>query len=660
MLEILYMRKTLSVCLLTGSFLVLSCGYLSETGGGGSATDLQPRGPVSLDKNDYPVFPDADAGADPSVSAQEGGKGFTGEGWETNTEFDFIGDPRAVKGGLLREAIPSFPGTLRMVGPEANTHLNYYVLGALVYETLLGLHPTTLEYIPVLASHWQVSPDKMTYRFRINPNARWADGQPVTAEDVVASWTFVMDEGLQSPSSRMTYGKFEKPVAESKYIVRVKSIKVNWRNFYYFSGLTIFPAHVLKDVDGATYLRDYDFKMLPGTGPYVVREEDIDKGNSLTLRQRTDYWAEKHRRNVGLYNFEQVKEIVVRDRNLEFEMFKKGDLDYHVVNRAQMWVEELDFDNIQRGLVQKRKIFNYEPNGIQGLAFNMRNIPFDDIRVRRALFHLFNREQIVEKLMYNEYTLQHSYYAGGVYENPDNPKVLYDPELALNLLAEAGWRNRDERGRLVKGGQPLEIEILYGSQTSERFFTVYQEDLRKVGITLNLRLVTPETLWKLVLDRQFGIVSMGWGALLFPNPETSYHSSLADVNGTNNITGVKNSRIDEITEAYDGMFELDERIAGIQEIDGILADLYPYMLEWLAPFKRVVYWNKYGYPKGYFSRIGDYTDIPSLWWIDPEKLEQLDQAQRDPNIQLEVGPSEDRYWLDFNQVEQQTNPTETP
>ena len=654
------MRKVLYICLMSGFLAALGCSYL-DIGGGGSAPGLEPRGPVSMDKNDYPVFPDADAGADPAVSAEQGGRGFTGEGWETNTEFDFIGDPRAVKGGLLREPIGSFPGTMRMVGPESNTSLNYYVLGALVYETLLGLHPTTMGYIPALATHWQISPDKMTFRFRINPNARWSDGQPVTAEDAVASWDLNMDEGLQSPMDQMVWSKFERPVAESKYIVRVNSAKVNWQNFLLFStSLQLFPAHVLKDVDAATYLRDYNFKMLPGTGPYLVREEDIDKGNSLTLRKRQDYWAEKHRRNVGLYNFEQVKEIVVRDRNLEFEMFKKGDLDYYIVNRAQMWVEELDFDRIQRGLIQKRKIFNHDAIGVQGLAFNMRRVPYDDIRVRKALFHLFNREQLIEKLMYNEYQLQNSHYAGGVYENPNNPVVLYDPELALNLLAEAGWRNRDERGRLVKNGQPLEIELLYRSQTSERIFTVYQEDLRKVGITLNLRLVTPEAQWKLVLDRQFEMVSMLWGGSLFPNPEVEYHSSLADPNGTNNITGIKNRRIDEITEAYNEMFDLDERIAAVREIDGILANLYPYILEWTAPFKRVVYLNKFGYPEGTFTRIGDYSDIPSVWWIDPERLEQFDQAQRDPDIQLEVGPSEDRYWLDFAQVEQQTNTTETP
>ncbi|MCZ6769702.1 MAG: extracellular solute-binding protein [Acidobacteria bacterium] len=650
------MRKILYICLMSGWLAALGCGYLSETGGGDTATSLEPRGPVSMDKNDYPVFPDADAGADPAVSAEQGGKGFTGEGWETNTEFDFIGDPRAVKGGLLRETISDFPGNLRIEGPESNTFLNSIVEG-MVYETLLGLHPTTMEYIPLLATHWQISPDKTTYRFRINPNARWADGQPVTAQDVVASWNFMMDEGLQAPMARIRWSKFEEPVAESKYLVRVKSSKVNWRNFLYFSGMIILPAHVLKDVDGETYVLDYNFKLLPGTGPYEVLEQDINKGNSLIIRKRKDYWAEKDRINVGLNNFDQIKEIVVRDRNLEFEMFKKGDLDYYFVNRAQMWVEDLEFDRIQRGLIQKRKIFNHSPLGIQGLAFNMRRIPFDDIRIRKALFHLFNREQLVEKLMYNEYELQHSYYSGGIYENPNNPKISYDPELALKILAEAGWRNRDERGRLVKQGQPLELELLYRSQTSERILTVYQEDLRKVGISLNLRLVTPETGFKLVMERQFDMFSMAWTASSFPDPETSWHSSLADVDNTNNITGVKSSRLDEITDAYDRMFELEERIGAIQEVDGILANLYPYMLEWTAPYHRIVFWNKFGYPSGHLTRTGDQRGIPTLWWIDPEKSQRLNSAQADPSIQLEVGQTEDRYWLDFDKVEEQAEPT---
>jgi microcin C transport system substrate-binding protein len=624
--------------------------------GGGEPSATEPRlaampppatAPASFDKNDYPVFPNADEGADPAVPAELGGRGFTGEGWETNLDYDLIGDPRAVKGGTLRESILSFPGTFRIEGPESNTALNG-MIGGMVYETLLNIHPTTLNYIPVLATHWQVSEDRSTYRYRIDPNARWSDGRPVTADDVVATWKFLMDKGLQAPMSQIVYSKFDEPVAESKYIVSVKSQVENWRNFLYFSAsMQILPAHVLKDVDGAKYLADYNFRLLPGTGPYRVEEADIVKGNSVTIRRRQDYWAADVRRNVGLYNFDELREVVVRDQALAFEMFKKGDLDSYFVNISREWVEELDFDRVQRGLIQKRKVFNDNPSGIQGLAFNTRKEPFSDLRVRKALALLQNRKLLIERLFFNEYVPQNSYYSGGIYENPSNPKNEYDPQAALALLAEAGWSSRDAQGRLVKNGQPLVLELLYNDKTSERWITIYQEDLGKVGIGLNLRLVTPETLFTLVMERNFDFVSLAWGGLLFPNPETSFSSSLADLPDNNNVTGFKDARVDELLGEYDREFDQTKRAAIIQEIDGRLANSYQYILAWDMPFHRIAYWNKFGQPEGYLTRIGDYRDIPTLWWFDPQKDNELRRALGDNSATLPVGATEVRFWPEY-------------
>ena len=122
----------------------------------------------------------------------------------------------------------------------------------------------------------------------------------MSADDVVATWAFRMDKGLQDPdATRLTFGKFEKPVAESKYIVRVKSKAAQLAQLPVLLRHVDLPAHVLKTVDGAAYLKDYNFKLLPGTGPYMSSEADVDKGKSVSIRRRTDYWAEKHRRNVG-------------------------------------------------------------------------------------------------------------------------------------------------------------------------------------------------------------------------------------------------------------------------------------------------------------------------------------------------------------------------
>ncbi len=611
---------------------------------------------VAMDKSAYPVFPDADSGADPSVPAGEGGAGFTGDGWDTNADYDLIGDPRAVKGGTLRQAgMTDFPSTLRYYGPNV-TAWNQMLQG-LVYETLLGLHPTTLDWIPGLATHWQISEDKRTFRFRIDPNARFSDGTPVTSEDVVASWALTVDTGLQDPARTLVYSNFERPIAESNYLVSVRAKTVNWQNFLYFSSLYVFPARVLTTITGEDYVREYNDKMLPGTGPYIVNEDDVDKGTMITIRRRSDYWAAAHRRNVGFANFDEIQQLVVRDRNLEFEMFKKGDVDYYSVNRAQMWVEDLDYENITRGLNQKRKIFTHNPQGVQGIAMNTRRPPLDDVRVRKALRHLFNRESMVEKLMYNEYTMADSMYSGSVYENPANEKIAYDPQKAMALLADAGWRERDPQGRLTRNGQPLTIEIVYGDQASERFFTVFQEDLRRVGITLNLRFTTFETLVKLLDERTFGMASIAYTGSIFPSPEQNWLGRLADENNTNNITGFKNARADELIDSYGKEFDFSMRVSLLRELDGIITNDHHWILEWSAPYERVVYWNKFGHPPGYITRIGDARDIVSLWWLDPEQSRTLDGAIRDSSIDLGAGSSEDRYWLDYAQLEaQQDNP----
>jgi microcin C transport system substrate-binding protein len=657
---------SLHLVILMSAVAVACGGGTSNTQQGPASSGTAPaasRANVSMDKNSYQVFPNADAGADPAVPAEQGGKGFKGDGWETNTSFDLIGDPRAVKGGLLHDWMPSFPGTLRMAGPEWNTATNYEISG-LVYEQLLTLHPTTLKYIPVLATHWQIAPDKKTFRFRLDPNARFSDGTPVTADDVVASWKFHTDKSLQDLYFYTEYNKLEPPVVESKYIVRMKAKTLAWQNFLTAATLRVFPAHVLKTIDGASYLRDYNFKLMPGTGPYIVNESDVKKGQSISVRRRKDYWADKYRVNVGQYNFDEIRTTVVRDQNLAFELFKKGDLDYYFVNISQVWMQDLNTPNFQRGLILKRKVFNNYPQSSQFMAFNTRRAPWDDIRVRKAFALLLNRQLLIDTLFFKEYQPLNSIYPGTEYENPNNPKNPYDPQQALALLAEAGWKDRDAQGRLTKNGQPLQVELLYDDKGSEKWLTIYQNDLRKVGITFNLRLVSPETDFKMQMQRQFELASSGFGAgSVFPNPRPELHSSTADVQNTNNISGFKNKRVDELADLYDVEFDPAKRVTLLRELDGIVMSQYHYVMEWTAPSQRIAYWNRFGMPRGTFSRMGDYVGsltpgIPQLWWVDPDKAQKLDQALRDSSIKLEIPPVEDHYWIEYSKTHQPATGTQ--
>ena len=556
-----------------------------------------------------------------------------------NDDFPLIGDPNAQKGGALRYAIISYPATFRLHGPSSNT-VFISLMSSLVYQTLISIHPNTLEFIPELAEAWEIQEDNKTFLFRINPKARWEDGQPVTPEDVVFSYELVIDPETKDPASADLFGRmFETPEIVDEHTVKFTAKTLHWRNFIFCgANLPILPAHTFQ---GKNYLEDFNWKIPNGSGPYKL--EKFKKGNNIIFKRRDDFWAKDERGNIGLNNFDRIQFSVVRDRNLMFEKFKKGELDYYVVAVARKWVEEMNFDKIQNGWIQKRKIFTFQPNGVSGLALNMRQPPFDDVRVRKAMSYLYNRPVFMEKLFFNEYVSTYSYFPGSIYENPTNERIDYDPEKAQALLKEAGWTERNSQGLLEKDGRPFVVTALYGEKTLERHLTIYQEDLKKAGIDLKLKLVDYSTMFKLIDERNFQMASMAWNALIFPNPESSYHSKYADMNQTNNITGIKHPRIDEILEEYPKMFVLEQRIQALQELDELVYQEHPYVLGWYGPFSRVLYWNRFGMPESYFTKTGDYNNILSMWWYDKEKDKQLKEAMK-KGTPLNVGEVEVHYW----------------
>lgn len=581
---------------------------------------------------------------DPAVAAADGGPGFTGEGWQTS-EPGYLGDPRAVKGGTIRVGIREWPGNLRMAGSGYNTWLNYAVRD-LCYQSLLGMNGNTLDYVPWLASHWWISEDKMTFRYRIDPRAHWSDGKPVVAEDVVASWKLQMDPTLQEPSGQMTYGKLHQPVAKSKYIVEVTAKDPNWRNFLYFSGMTIFPAHEIGSISGKEYLDKYNYAYTAVTGPYYVKPDDIKKGQSLTLTRRDDFWAKDDKHNTGLYNFDRIQFKVEREEQLMYERVCKGELDYFLVSKAEQWVKDLpEVDAVKKGWLVRRKFFNEAPNGTSGFALNQRQPPLDDVRVRKALAYLYDRETLIDKLCYGEYLPLDSYYQGGEYQNSGNELIRYNPTKAAELLAEAGWKERGPDGILVKDGMPLSLKLTWYSPATEKFLTSYKEACKQVGVDIVLDRLDPETMWKNLMERKFQMVSIAWGALIFPNPETSFHSRLADENDNNNITGLKSKEIDDLCAQYDVAYTQEERRDIIRKIDGLAFAQHPYVLQWYQPCQRVVYWNKFGMPDFGLHRFSEWEDAFATWWFDPEKAEALKQARK-KNAELPTPPVESRYWLE--------------
>jgi len=592
---------------------------------------------------------------DMTTPAEQGGYGFEDLaedlGYVTYKmqpeEQIFFGDPRAKKGGTLRHITTRFPVTMRTEGQNANYVENSTIAG-LCYEGLLSTHPVTLEFIPALASHWKISDDKMKFWFRINPDARFSDGREVIADDVVATWDLHMDETILSPSDQLVYGKFERPVAESKYIVSVTCKELSWRNLLYFGAMSIFPSYYLNQIDGAEYLKEYQFKMLPGTGPYEIKEEDIISQESFAFTRRPDYWAKDDPMSKYTSNFDKIRFMVVKDNNpLMFEKFKKGESDFYTVSKAREWVEETDFEAIRKGWVQKRKIYSEKPAGTSGYAFNMRKWPFNDKRIRMAFTYLYNREKMNEEMYYNEYSMMNSLYSGSIYENPDNEKVVYSPEKAVKLLEEAGFKSRNKDGWLVNDeGRVLRFEIAI-MKGLDYMVTPVQQMMKEYGIDMQIKYIDGNANWKNLMERNFTIYMQSWNGLVFPNPETSLHSSLADENNTNNISGFKNARVDELLEEYDKTFDQARRVEIIREIDGIYSDVHPAAWGIARNYQRILFWNKFGYPEYMVTRFGgDYRSIFTHWWFEPEKAQALEEAIAN-DTDLPVGDVNVRFWPEY-------------
>jgi len=477
----------------------------------------------------------------------------------------------------------------------------------------------------------------------------------VTAEDVVATYRLFMDERILYFASQLVFGKLGEPVALSKYIVQVQVVEESWRNFLYFStGLTIMPAHEIS-IPGDEYLSEYQNKYTAVTGPYTLHPEDVVTGRSLVLRRRDDWWDEGNPAWAGLWNFDEYEFVVVTDSSLTLEKVKKGDIDYYDGVSASQWVNELvpeKLDAVRRGLVQKRKFFNDDSVGPAGFAMNMTRPPLDDLRIRKALAHLLNREQLLEKRFFGEYESLDSYFQYGDYRNPDNGMVAFDLFAAIDLLEEAGWTEVDDEGIRVKGGKRLGFDLAYRSELAVPYLTIYQDDCRKAGVEMNLTEVDGATFWKNIQDRTYDLADQGWGALPFPNPETMWSSELADQGNSNNITAFSDPRVDELLDEYDVEYDLERRAEIIREIDGIIFAAHPYVLSWCLPAQRVLYKNKFGMPKWGVGRTRDKSNMMYSWWVDPEGQALFEQAMQDDSVVLPTEPVDHRFWAAWHEAQE--------
>ncbi len=530
---------------------------------------------------------------------------------------DPIANPNALPGGTYTGWGSSFPKSLNMFLDL--TSFNVEVMG-LMFESLIGLHSTENKFTGHLAESWEVSSNKMVYTFKIRPQARWSDGKSVTAGDFQFYYDVMMNPANLTSVFRVGLKRFERPVVVDSQTLQVTAKESHWQNLGEAGGLVAFPRHIWEGKD----FNKQNFEFPVVSGPYML--EEVKKPRYIRLKRRSDWWGRALSYNAFKYNFSFIKYKFINDRNKSLEAFKKGEMDIYAIYTSSIWMKKTNFDQVKNGWVVRQKIYNKEPKGYQGLAINLRKPKFKDKKVRLALAYLLNRQQMNEKLMFNQYFLLNSFYPdlypGNV--NPAVPIIPFNPDSARALLKSAGWRV-DDKGSLVKDGEYLDISFLTAAPDL-RHLNIYLEDLKQVGIHATIEQLSWSSLQKRMQKFDYDMYWSAWGAGRLRDPEAAWHSSTANEEASNNYPGVEDKIVDSLIEVQKAEMSIDKRNEILKALDKRLLEIVPYVFLWQSDHTRLLYWNKFGTPQYVLDKFNREDAVTTYWWLDQAKDKHLQEA----------------------------------
>ncbi|WP_411194494.1 extracellular solute-binding protein [Rhodopseudomonas sp. BAL398] len=549
-------------------------------------------------------------------------------------------NPDAPKGGRLIQGVL---GTFDSLNPLIVQGIAVPQIRGFVLESLMTRgQDEAFTLYGLLAQSIETDDARSYVTFRINPLARFSDGQPVLAEDVLFSWALLRDKGR--PNHRLYYAKVSKAEALDERTVRFDFGGEPDRELPLILGLMpVLPKHA---VDVAHF---EETTMTPplGSGPYRVTA--VKPGASVTLTRNPDYWGRDLPINRGLWNFDEIRLDYFREANAHFEAFKRGLYDFRVETEPSRWHGGYDFPAARDGEVIRDTITTGLPQPSEFLVFNTRRPVFSDIRVREALRQLFDFEWINRNYFFGLYTRSAGYFAGSelsAYGRPadERERALLKPFLsrlrpdivdgsyhlpvsngsgrdrnalrkALSLLAQAGYELDGTVMRRHDTGQPLAFEILVSTRDQERIALAYAGSLKRAGIKVAVRAVDAVQFDQRRLTFDFDMIQNRWDQSLSPGNEQSFYwgAESADTKGTRNYMGARDPAIDVMIAA---MLEARERpafVSAVRALDRVLISgfygvpLYSIQQQWIAR------WNRIERPKA--TALTGY--LPETWWQRP-------------------------------------------
>jgi peptide/nickel transport system substrate-binding protein len=473
-------------------------------------------------------------------------------------EYSKYDNTEPVDGDWLIYNLGAEPATLNPI--TATDAYQNTVNDGNVYETLVKRDDKTLEIIPLLADSWKISDDKLTYTFFIKKGIKWHDGVPFTTRDVVFSYEKIMDPNVDAPHLRSYYKDIKKVEALDDYTVRFTYARPYFLALEFCGGMPIVPEHIFKNGDFNTHPSG---RAPIGTGPY--RFLRWNTGKEIILERNEGYWGKKP----------HIKRIVfklINDPTVTLQVLKREEIDFAGLTPIQ-WFRQTSSQRFQKNF---EKLSYFTPN-YSFIGWNMKRPFFSDKRVRTAMTYLVNRKLILEKILYNlgDVVTNPFYINSPEYDHSIEP-YPYNPEKAKKLLDEAGWVDHDGDGIRDKNGMKFEFEFLIpsGSVMGEQISTILKEELKKVGIVMNIRKVEWAVFTRQLDERKFDAVTLSWAMGVESDQYQVWHSSQAEKGS--NFVGFKNKEADRLIEESRTEFNREKRIELFRRFARIVHEEQPY------------------------------------------------------------------------------------
>lgn len=562
--------------------------------------------------------------------------------------YDYV-NPNAPKGGVARTiAYGTFDNfNLVVSGLKGN------IAGAvgLIYDSLMSssLDEASTSYGEI-AEAVSYPDDFTTATYRLRAEARWHDGKPVTADDVIFSFDTL---------------KKNSPMFIAYYSHVVKAEKTGEREVTFtFDGpgnrelpsivgqLIVMPKHWWEGTDANGNKRNILNTTLEpplGSGPYKIKE--FSAGRTVVLERVKDYWGAKVPTHVGINNFDELRYEYFRDRDVAREAFKGDRIDWILDMSAKDWSTAYDFPAVREKRVLKEEFPVNNEGRMQGFTFNLRRPLFQDVRLRRAFNYAFDFEEMNKQLFYGLYKRIGSYFDGlpdfmatglpqgeelailqtvrdkvpaELFTTPFANPVGGTPENVRNnlreatrLLREAGFEVKD-RKLVDKAGNPVTVEFLTYDPSSERYILFYKPNLERLGITVNVRTVDAAQYQNRVQNFDFDIITDLWPESMSPGNEQRdfWGSAAADQPGSRNSAGIRNPAVDAVIERVIFAKNRDELVAATRALDRVLLWNFYVVPQWNVNKRFYARWDRFSH-----HELPKYASggLPTLWWWDEAK-----------------------------------------